>query len=33
MDGAIISKTDFEKLLKSKGGLMSFNNFLSASKD
>jgi len=25
-------KTDFEKLLKSKGGLMSFNNFLSTSK-
>jgi tetratricopeptide (TPR) repeat protein len=26
-------KTDFEKVLKTNGGLMSFNNFLSASKD
>jgi tetratricopeptide (TPR) repeat protein len=31
--GQGLSKTDFEKLLKSKGGLMSFNNFLSTSPD
>ena len=29
--GQGLSKTDFEKLLKTKGGLMSFNNFLSTS--
>jgi tetratricopeptide (TPR) repeat protein len=31
--GQGLLKTDFEKLLKSKGGLMSFNNFLSTSKE
>jgi tetratricopeptide (TPR) repeat protein len=31
--GQGLSKEDFEKLLKTKGGLMSFNNFLSTSKD
>ena len=30
--GQGLLKTDFEKLLKTKGGLMSFNNFLSTSK-
>jgi hypothetical protein len=30
--GQGLSKEDFEKLLKAKGGLMSFNNFLSTSK-
>ncbi|CAF1580988.1 unnamed protein product, partial [Adineta steineri] len=31
--GQGLMKSDFEKLLKAKGGLMSFNNFLSTSKD
>ncbi len=31
--GQGLSKIDFEKLLKTKDGLMSFNNFLSASPD
>ncbi|CAM4932913.1 unnamed protein product [Rotaria socialis] len=31
--GQGLSKTDFEKLNKSKNGLISFNNFLSTSKD
>jgi tetratricopeptide (TPR) repeat protein len=31
--GQGLLKTDFEKLVKSKGGLMSFNNFLSTSKN
>ena len=31
--GQGLSKENFEKLLQSKGGLMSFNNFLSTSKD
>jgi tetratricopeptide (TPR) repeat protein len=31
--GQGMSTTDFEQLTKSKGGLMSFNNFLSTSKD
>jgi tetratricopeptide (TPR) repeat protein len=31
--GQGLSRTDFEKLLKAKGGLISFNNFLSTSKD
>ncbi|CAF0746299.1 unnamed protein product [Adineta steineri] len=31
--GQGLMKTDFEKLQKAKGGLMSFNNFLSTSKD
>ena len=31
--GQGLSKTDFEKLLKTQGGLLSFNNFLSTSKD
>ncbi len=31
--GQGMSKTDFEQLTKTKGGLMSFNNFLSTSKD
>jgi tetratricopeptide (TPR) repeat protein len=31
--GQGMSKTDFEQLTKSKGGLLSFNNFLSTSKD
>ena len=30
--GQGLSKEDFEKLIKAKGGLMSFNNFLSTSK-
>jgi tetratricopeptide (TPR) repeat protein len=30
--GQGLLKTDFEKLMKTKGGLMSFNNFLSTSK-
>ena len=30
--GQSLSSTDFEKLLKTKGGLMSFNNFLSTNK-
>ena len=30
--GQGLSTTDFEKLRKTKGGLMSFNNFLSTSK-
>jgi hypothetical protein len=30
--GQGLSKTDFEQMLKTKGGLMSFNNFLSTSK-
>ena len=29
--GQGLLKTDFEKLVKTKGGLMSFNNFLSTS--
>jgi tetratricopeptide (TPR) repeat protein len=29
--GQVLLKSDFEKLLKTKGGLMSFNNFLSTS--
>ncbi|CAF4506848.1 unnamed protein product [Rotaria socialis] len=31
--GQCLSKMDFEKLLKTIGGLMSFNNFLSTSRD
>lgn len=31
--GQGLSKTDFEKLMKTKGGLISFNNLLSTSKD
>ena len=31
--GQILSKVDFEKLLKMKGGFISFNNFLSTSKN
>ncbi|CAF0779032.1 unnamed protein product [Adineta steineri] len=31
--GQGLMKSDFEKLQKAKGGLMSFNNFLSASRD
>ncbi|CAF4867177.1 unnamed protein product [Rotaria sp. Silwood1] len=31
--GQGISKTEFEKILKTQGGLISFNNFLSTSKD
>ena len=31
--GQRLSKTDFEKLMKTRGGLMSFNNFLSTSKN
>jgi hypothetical protein len=31
--GQGLLNTDFEKLLKTKGGLMSFNNFLSTSKN
>jgi tetratricopeptide (TPR) repeat protein len=31
--GQGLSKTDFDQLVKTKGGLMSFNNFLSTSKD
>jgi tetratricopeptide (TPR) repeat protein len=31
--GQGLSETDFEKLLKTKGGLMSFNNFLSTSRN
>ena len=31
--GQGLSKTDFEEMTKTKGGLMSFNNFLSTSKD
>ena len=31
--GQGLSKTDFEKLMKTKGGLMSFNNFLSTSEE
>jgi hypothetical protein len=31
--GQGLSKTDFEKLLQTKDGLISFNNFLSTSKD
>ncbi|CAF0851681.1 unnamed protein product [Adineta steineri] len=31
--GQGLTKADFEKLQKTKGGLMSFNNFLSTSKD
>jgi tetratricopeptide (TPR) repeat protein len=31
--GQGLSKVDFEQLTKTKGGLMSFNNFLSTSKD
>jgi tetratricopeptide (TPR) repeat protein len=31
--GQGLLKTDFEKLMKTKGGLMSFNNFLSTSKE
>jgi hypothetical protein len=31
--GQGFSKTDFEKMAKTRGGLMSFNNFLSTSKD
>jgi tetratricopeptide (TPR) repeat protein len=31
--GQGLLKTDFEKLVKSKGGLISFNNFLSTSED
>ena len=31
--GQGLSKTDFEQLTKTKGGLISFNNFLSTSKD
>ena len=29
--GQGLSKTDFDQLIKTKGGLMSFNNFLSTS--
>ncbi len=31
--GQGLSKTDFEQMMKNKGGLMAFNNFLSTSKD
>jgi tetratricopeptide (TPR) repeat protein len=31
--GQGLSKTDFEQMMKTKGGFISFNNFLSASKD
>jgi hypothetical protein len=31
--GQGLLKTDFEKIVRSRGGLMSFNNFLSTSKD
>jgi tetratricopeptide (TPR) repeat protein len=31
--GQGLSKTDFDQLMNTKGGLMSFNNFLSTSKD
>jgi hypothetical protein len=31
--GQGLSNSDFEKLMNSKGGLMSFNNFLSTSKN
>jgi tetratricopeptide (TPR) repeat protein len=31
--GQGLSKTDFDQIMKTKGGLMSFNNFLSTSKD
>ncbi|CAF1250794.1 unnamed protein product [Adineta steineri] len=31
--GQGLSRTNFEKLIKSKGGLLSFNNFLSTSKE
>jgi tetratricopeptide (TPR) repeat protein len=31
--GKGLSKEDFEKMMKTKGGLISFNNFLSTSKD